>query len=78
MVVSQNRGTPIQTLKYYSPHYRDPQKGTPNIGKPPSWDNGKENGSYFLGFRAYARWVESFEFRAFAEIGAPSCGWRKS
>ena len=35
MVVSQNRGTPIQTQKYYSPYYWDPQTGTPNFGKPP-------------------------------------------
>ena len=35
MVVSQNKGTPIQTPKYYSPYYGDPQKGTPNFGKPP-------------------------------------------
>ena len=35
MAVSLNRGTPIWTPKYYSPYYWDPQKGTPNIGKPP-------------------------------------------
>ena len=35
LVVSQNRGTPMQTPKYYNPYYRDPQKGTPNFGKPP-------------------------------------------
>ena len=35
MVVSQNRGTPIWTPKYYNPYYRDPQKGTPNFGKLP-------------------------------------------
>ena len=34
LVVSQNKGTPIQTPKYYNPYYRDPQKGTPNFGKP--------------------------------------------
>ena len=34
MVVSQNKGTPIYTQIYYSPYYRDPQKGTPNLGKP--------------------------------------------
>ena len=32
--VSQNRGAPIQTLKYYSAYYWDPQKG-PKFGKPP-------------------------------------------
>ena len=35
MVVSQNKGTPIWTPKYYSPYYGDPQNGTPNFGKPP-------------------------------------------
>ena len=35
MVVSQNKGTPTQTPKYYSPYYGDPPKGTPNFGKPP-------------------------------------------
>ena len=29
IVVSQNKGTPIWTPKYYSPYYRDPQKGYP-------------------------------------------------
>ena len=33
MVVSQNKGTPIQTPKYYNPYYGDPQKGTLNFGK---------------------------------------------
>ena len=32
MVVSQNKGTPIQTPKYYDPYYRNPQ-GTPNFGE---------------------------------------------
>ena len=32
LVVSQNKGTPILTPKYYSPY---PQKGTPNFGNPP-------------------------------------------
>ena len=35
MVVSQNKGTPIWTPKYYGPYYRDPQNGTLNFGKPP-------------------------------------------
>ena len=35
MVVSPNRGTRIQTPKYYSPCYGDPQNGTLNYGKPP-------------------------------------------
>ena len=35
MVVSLNKGTPIKTPIYYSPYYRDPQKGTPNFGKLP-------------------------------------------
>ena len=35
MVVSLNRGTPIQTPKYYGPYYWYPQNGTPNFGKPP-------------------------------------------
>ena len=26
--MSQNRGTPIETLMYYNPDYRDPRKGT--------------------------------------------------
>ena len=35
MVVSQNRGTPIQTPKYYNPYYKEPPKrGTPNFEKP--------------------------------------------
>ena len=29
MVVSQNRGTPGKTPKYYSPYDGDPQKGYP-------------------------------------------------
>ena len=38
-----NRGAPLQTPKYYSPYYRDPQNGTPNFGKLPrgtdaDWD----------------------------------------
>ena len=35
MVVSLNRGTPIWTPKYYSPYYKESQKGTPNFGKLP-------------------------------------------
>ena len=35
MVVSQKKGTPIQTLIYYNPYYEDPKKGTPNFGNPP-------------------------------------------
>ena len=35
VAVSQNKGTPISTTKYYSPCYRDPQKGTPSLRKPP-------------------------------------------
>ena len=35
MVASQNRGTPIYTLIYYSPYYGGPQNGTPNLRKPP-------------------------------------------
>ena len=35
MVVSQNRGTPIQSPKYHNPCYRNPQNGTPNFGNPP-------------------------------------------
>ena len=27
MLLSQNRGKPMWTRKYYNPHYRDPQKG---------------------------------------------------
>ena len=38
MVISQNRGTQIQTQIYYSPYYGDPKKGTPNFGKPPYRD----------------------------------------
>ena len=34
LVVSLDRGTPIQTPKYYSAHYSDPQNRTPNFGKP--------------------------------------------
>ena len=36
MVVSLNRGTPNIDLIYYSPYYRDPQKGTPSFGKVPN------------------------------------------
>ena len=36
MVVFQNRGTPIQTSKCYSPYDWDCQNGSPNFGKPPS------------------------------------------
>ena len=35
LVVSQNKGTPILTPKYYSPYYGYPLKGAPNFGKPP-------------------------------------------
>ena len=35
MVVYLNKGTPIQTPKYYSSYYWDPHDGTPNFGKPP-------------------------------------------
>ena len=38
LAVSQNKGTPIWTPIYYNPYYRDPQKGTPNFGKPPFRD----------------------------------------
>ena len=31
MVVSEHKGTPIQTPKDYSPYYWDPQNGTPNF-----------------------------------------------
>ena len=34
-VSPKNRGTPIETLIYYSPSYGDPQKGTAKFGKPP-------------------------------------------
>ena len=30
-----NRGTPIETPKYYSPYYGHTQRGTPNFRKPP-------------------------------------------
>ena len=38
MVISQNRGTPIQTPKYYNPYYGDPKKvplilGNSHIGQ---------------------------------------------
>ena len=36
VVVSPNNGTPI----YYGPYYGDPQKGTPNFGKPPGRTSG--------------------------------------
>ena len=35
MVVSQNRGTPLQTPKFYNPYDRDPQNGTPNFWETP-------------------------------------------
>ena len=35
MVVSQNKGTPMETQKYFNPYYWDPQNGTHNFGKPP-------------------------------------------
>ena len=35
VVVSQNKGTQYRPPIYYNPYYRDPQKGTPNFGKPP-------------------------------------------
>ena len=42
MIVSLNRGTPTQSIKYYKLYYRDTQKGTRNSGKPPkkltAWD----------------------------------------
>ena len=34
LVISQNSGTPITTLKYYHPYYGDSQKSTPNCGNP--------------------------------------------
>ena len=34
LVVSLNRGTLIYTPKYDHPYYKDPQRGTPNFGKP--------------------------------------------
>ena len=37
MVVSQIRGTRIKTPICYNPCYRDPQTGTPDLGKPPYW-----------------------------------------
>ena len=35
-------GTPVETPTYYSPCDGDPQNGTPNLGKPPYWDNGNK------------------------------------
>ena len=35
MVVAQNKGSPKWTPIYYNPYYGDPQKCTPNLGKPP-------------------------------------------
>ena len=35
IVVSLNKGTPIKTPIYSGLYYRDPQKGTPNLGKAP-------------------------------------------
>ena len=32
MVISQNRGTLIQTPKYHDPDYGDPQRGTQIVG----------------------------------------------
>ena len=46
MVVSLNRGP--QYRPYYNPYYGDPQKGTPNFGKPPYRDNGQGNGDYHI------------------------------
>ena len=36
MVVSQNQGTLTQTPTYYNRYYGEPQRSTPNVGKPPS------------------------------------------
>ena len=36
MLVSQNKGTPILTPKYYDASYGDPQNGTPNFEKHPN------------------------------------------
>ena len=52
MVVSKNGETPIRTPKNYNPKYRDPQKGTPNLGNPPYIPNrlghaGSKQGSGF-------------------------------
>ena len=33
IVVSQNRGTPMQIPVYYNTYYGDPQNGTSNLGK---------------------------------------------
>ena len=36
VAVSQNEGNPnVDPKVLYSPYHRDPQKGTPNYGKPP-------------------------------------------
>ena len=34
VVVSQNKGTPIQPPKYYNPYCGDPQNCTPDFGNP--------------------------------------------
>ena len=39
MVISQNRGTPIQTPIYYSPYYGDPQK---SVSKAVTWGTPQE------------------------------------
>ena len=41
MVVSLNKGTPIQTTEYFNPYYRDPQKLTPKFGQPAYLDGSK-------------------------------------
>ena len=39
-VISQNRGTSIETPKCYRPFYRDPQTGTPNLARSPKREVG--------------------------------------
>ena len=68
MVLPQNRGTPIKTLKHCNPYDRGPPKnGTPNFRKPHMGQ---------LPFCLYrsVSWSRNYGLR-FREALSPSCGW---
>ena len=53
MVVSQNKGTPIQTPKCYSPYFGDPKKVPRNFRTPPYKYSGRGGGG--LDFKPWGR-----------------------
>ena len=58
--------------KYYNPYYGDPQKSTPNFGKPPNKDHPLEPREQHLAKLQLPRgsWKAPSRFRALGQVGS--------